>query len=113
MLALRPERAHIHSAEGTQADAHSNIVRARVQELVYCGDHHRVHLTLGSRDALIVKVPNTQRHSLPAAGDTIEVAWRHDDCKILASSVPRSAPAVPPPASPSPSIISTAPAGAN
>ncbi|AQH02666.1 ABC transporter ATP-binding protein [Caballeronia cordobensis] len=113
MLALRPERAHIHSAEGTQADAHSNVVRARVQELVYCGDHHRVHLTLGSRDALVAKVPNTQRHALPSAGDTIEVAWRHDDCKILAASVPRSAPTVPPPASPSPSIISTAPAGAN
>ncbi|MFX1695310.1 ABC transporter ATP-binding protein [Paraburkholderia sp. A1RO-1] len=113
MLALRPERAHIHGAEEVQAETHSNVVRARVQELVYCGDHHRVHLTLGSRDALVVKVPNTQRHSLPAAGDTIEVAWRHDDCKILAASVPRSAPAVPPPASPSPSIISTAPAGAN
>ena len=113
MLALRPERAHIHGAEEAQVDTHSNVVRARVQELVYCGDHHRVHLTLGSRDALVVKVPNTQRHSLPAAGDTIEVAWRHDDCKILASSVPRSAPAVPPPVSPSPSIISTAPAGAN
>ncbi|BBU31327.1 polyamine-transporting ATPase [Burkholderia sp. THE68] len=113
MLALRPERAHIHSAEGTQADAHSNVVRARVQELVYCGDHHRVHLTLGSRDALVAKVPNTQRHALPSAGDTIEVAWRHDDCKILAASVPRSAPTVPPPASPSPSIMSTAPAGAN
>ncbi|WP_433704350.1 ABC transporter ATP-binding protein [Paraburkholderia sacchari] len=113
MLALRPERAHIHGAEEAQVDTHSNVVRARVQELVYCGDHHRVHLTLGSRDALVVKVPNTQRHSLPAAGDTIEVAWRHDDCKILAASAPRSAPAVPPPASPSPSIISTAPAGAN
>jgi putative spermidine/putrescine transport system ATP-binding protein len=80
---------------------------------VYCGDHHRVHLTLGSRDALVAKVPNTQRHALPSAGDTIEVAWRHDDCKILAASVPRSAPTVPPPASPSPSIMSTAPAGAN
>ncbi|MFX1716214.1 ABC transporter ATP-binding protein [Paraburkholderia sp. A1RO-5L] len=117
MLALRPERAHICGAEQTEpnasAIAHSNVVRARVQELVYCGDHHRVHLTLGARDALVVKVPNTQRHNLPAAGDTIEVAWRHDDCKILAASLPRSAPAVPPPASPSPSIISTAPAGAN
>ncbi|SAL04716.1 spermidine/putrescine ABC transporter ATPase [Caballeronia arationis] len=113
MLALRPERAHIPSAEGTQLDAHSNVVRAKVQELVYCGDHHRVHLTLGSRDAFVAKIPNTQRHALPSAGDTIEVAWRHDDCKILAASVPRSAPIVLTPASPSPSIISAAAAGAN
>jgi putative spermidine/putrescine transport system ATP-binding protein len=113
MLALRPERAHIPGAEGMQVDAQTNVVRARVQELVYCGDHHRVHLTLGSRDALVAKIPNTQRHALPSAGHTIEVAWRHDDCKILAASTPRSAPAIPPPAAPSPSIISTAPAGAN
>src|ERR1700730_17945607 len=33
MLALRPERAHIPSAEGTHADEHSNVVRARVEEL--------------------------------------------------------------------------------
>jgi putative spermidine/putrescine transport system ATP-binding protein len=113
MLALRPERAHIPSAEGTHVDEHHNVVRARVDELVYCGDHHRVHLTLGSRDSLVVKVPNTQRHALPSDGQDIEVAWRHDDCKILAASAPRSAPAIDSPAAPSPTLISTAPAGAN
>jgi putative spermidine/putrescine transport system ATP-binding protein len=113
MLALRPERAHILDTESMTVDEHSNVVRARVEELVYCGDHHRVHLTLGSRDAIVVKVPNTQRHALPSAGDTIDVVWRHDDCKILAASASRSAPAVTPPASPSPSLITTAPAGAN
>ncbi len=66
MLALRPERAHIPSAEGMHVDEHSNVVRARVEELVYCGDHHRVHLKLGSRDDIVVKLPNTQRHALPA-----------------------------------------------
>jgi putative spermidine/putrescine transport system ATP-binding protein len=113
MLALRPERAHIPAAEATHADEHSNVVRARVEELVYCGDHHRVHLTLGSRDTLVVKVPNTQRHALPSTGETIDVAWRHDDCKILAASASKSMPAATPTASPAPSLITTAPAGAN
>ncbi|WP_044042969.1 ABC transporter ATP-binding protein [Caballeronia insecticola] len=113
MLALRPERAHIAGADSTHADEHSNVVQARVEELVYCGDHHRVHLKLGSRDSLVVKVPNTQRHALPAAGSTIEIAWRHDDCKILAMMAPKSAPAIAPTTPPSPSLISTAPAGAN
>src|SRR5260370_105309 len=113
MLALRPERAHIPSAEGSPAGEPNNVVRARVEELVYCGDHHRVHLTLGSRDSLVVKVPNTQRHALPSPGSTIEIAWRHDDCKILAMSAPRSAPAIHVSTPPSPSIITTAPAGAN
>jgi len=118
MLALRPERAHIPSAEGTHADGHSNVVQARVEELVYCGDHHRVHLKLGARDAIVVKVPNTQRHALPAPGNMVEVAWvawRHDDCKILAmtASAHRNAPANYSPPSPLPTIITTAPAGAN
>ncbi|SAK67397.1 spermidine/putrescine ABC transporter ATPase [Caballeronia catudaia] len=113
MLALRPERAHIAGAQGMHADEHSNVVRARVEELVYCGDHHRVHLKLGPRDALVVKVPNTQRHALPQAGSTIDIAWRHDDCKILAMMAPKSAPAIEPTTPPSPSLISTAPAGAN
>jgi putative spermidine/putrescine transport system ATP-binding protein len=113
MLALRPERAHIPGPEGVHARDEHNVVRARVDELVYCGDHHRVHLTLGSRDAIVVKVPNTQRHALPGPGDTIDVAWRHDDCKILAASAPRATPATMSPDAPSPSLILTAPAGAN
>ncbi|SAL40413.1 spermidine/putrescine ABC transporter ATPase [Caballeronia turbans] len=113
MLALRPERAHIPGTEGAQPDEHSNVVRACVEELVYCGDHHRVHLKLGSRDSIVVKVPNTQRHALPSAGSTIDIAWRHDDCKILAMMAQKSAPAIAPTTPPSPSLISTAPAGAN
>lgn len=94
MLALRPERAHIPSAEGTHVDEHSNVVHARVEELVYCGDHHRVHLKLGSRDDIVVKLPNTQRHALPSPGSAIDIAWRHDDCKILAMNASRSASAL-------------------
>jgi len=65
------------------------VVSARVEELVYCGDHHRVHLKLGELghgDSIIVKVPNTQHHDLPSLGSAIAVAWRHDDCKILATA---------------------------
>jgi len=89
MLALRPERAHIASADAAQNAADTNVVSARVEELVYCGDHHRVHLKLGELghgDNLIVKVPNTQHHDLPSLGSATAVAWRHDDCKILATA---------------------------
>ncbi|MDN7182174.1 ABC transporter ATP-binding protein [Caballeronia sp. SEWSISQ10-4 2] len=87
MLALRPERAHIASPDGAPSAADTNVVAARVEELVYCGDHHRVHLKLGHGDNLIVKVPNTQHHDLPSLGSATAVAWRHDDCKILATAV--------------------------
>ena len=96
MLALRPERAHIAAAAAATADAargegDSNVVHALVQELVYCGDHHRVHLKLAHGESVVVKVPNTQHRDLPALGHTVVVAWRRDDCKVLAAVSPRVA----------------------
>jgi putative spermidine/putrescine transport system ATP-binding protein len=95
MLALRPERAHLASPAASHAshasqDAGNNVLSARVEELVYCGDHHRVLLKLGSREDILVKVPNTQHRDLPSLGSATAVAWRHDDCKILATDVTRS-----------------------
>ena len=96
MLALRPERAHI-AATGTattdaaRSEGDSNVVHALVQELVYCGDHHRVHLKLAHGESVVVKVPNTQHRDLPALGHTVAVTWRRDDCKVLAAVSPRVA----------------------
>ena len=64
----------------------SNSVDATVEELVYCGDHRRVHLKLSHGEQVIVKVPNTQHHDLPALGHRTAVTWRCDDCKVLAMS---------------------------
>jgi putative spermidine/putrescine transport system ATP-binding protein len=84
MLALRPERAHIEHGTAAATAGDSNAVNATVEELVYCGDHHRVHLKLGDGESAIVKVPNTQHHDLPALGQPAAVTWRCDDCKVLA-----------------------------
>jgi putative spermidine/putrescine transport system ATP-binding protein len=96
MLALRPERAHIATAAAATADAtrgagELNVVHALVQELVYCGDHHRVHLKLAHGESVVVKVPNTQHHDLPSLGHTAAVTWRRDDCKVLPALSPRVA----------------------
>jgi putative spermidine/putrescine transport system ATP-binding protein len=94
MLALRPERAHIAAAATANAargEGDSNVVHALVQELVYCGDHHRVHLKLAHGESVVVKVPNTQHRDLPALGHTVAVTWRRDDCKVLAAVSPRVA----------------------
>jgi putative spermidine/putrescine transport system ATP-binding protein len=84
-MALRPERAHL----GGQDLVDSNRVACTVAELVYCGDHHRVHLVLATGETLIVKISNTQHHDLPALGSAVDVAWRQSDCKILALPRPR------------------------
>ncbi|HEY1996251.1 ABC transporter ATP-binding protein [Paraburkholderia sp.] len=107
MLALRPERAHLApngtptatptpTADAATADAprgagDANLVHALVQELVYCGDHHRVHLKLAHGESVVVKVPNTQHHDLPELGHTVAVTWRRDDCKVLPAVSPRVA----------------------
>jgi putative spermidine/putrescine transport system ATP-binding protein len=96
MLALRPERAHIATNGDAAADAargtgDSNVVHALVQELVYCGDHHRVHLKLAHGESVVVKVPNTQHRDLPALGHNVSVTWRRDDCKVLPALAPRAA----------------------
>jgi putative spermidine/putrescine transport system ATP-binding protein len=96
MLALRPERAHIAATPDAVQDAarqSMNIVQALVEELVYCGDHHRVHLKLGHGETVVVKVPNTERHDLPALGSQTAVTWRRDDCKVLpaAAATPHAA----------------------
>lgn len=86
MLALRPERAHVAATPEAVREAerqNMNIVRGLVQELVYCGDHHRVHLRLGHGETVVVKVPNTQHHDLPSLGGPTAVTWRRDDCKVL------------------------------
>jgi putative spermidine/putrescine transport system ATP-binding protein len=86
MLALRPERAHIAATAESVAQAaqqNQNLVQALVQELVYCGDHHRVHLKLGHGETVVVKVPNTQHRDLPELGSQTTVVWRRDDCKVL------------------------------
>jgi putative spermidine/putrescine transport system ATP-binding protein len=96
MLALRPERAHIGATGTATADAargegESNVVHALVQELVYCGDHHRVHLKLAHGESVVVKVPNTQHRDLPSLRHTVAVTWRRDDCKVLSAVSPRIA----------------------
>ncbi|MGF6507491.1 ABC transporter ATP-binding protein [Paraburkholderia sp. 32] len=86
VLALRPERAHIAATPDAVQEAtrqNMNIVHALVEELVYCGDHHRVHLKLGHGESMVVKLPNTQHHDLPALGRQTAVTWRRDDCKVL------------------------------
>jgi putative spermidine/putrescine transport system ATP-binding protein len=83
ILALRPERALLApvAADGL------NRLSGRVEDVSYCGDFRRVELATSGRQAFIVKIPNTMRHAVPTIGDTIEVGWRFEDCKILTDSL--------------------------
>jgi putative spermidine/putrescine transport system ATP-binding protein len=80
MLFLRPEQVSV--AQGD--DNLGNRVRGLIQEIIYCGDHHRVHLRLAESELLVCKLPNSGGHRLPAAGSVVDLTWRINDCKVLA-----------------------------
>ena len=80
MLFLRPEQVSVaHGDENL-----GNRVRGLVHEIIYCGDHHRVHLSITDNEQLACKLPNSWSHQLPINGSVIDLTWRIDDCKILA-----------------------------
>ena len=78
-LSLRPERVVL--GEGGQACA--NRFPGRVAELIYHGDHIRARMALLGHDDFVVKVPNRAGHVDLRVGDTVEVAWRAEDCRAL------------------------------
>lgn len=79
MLFLRPEQLRI----AKDNDNLGNRVSGRVESIVYCGDHHRIQLSLGGDDHLVCKLPNSWDHGIPVVGTTIELTWRIEDCKVL------------------------------
>ncbi len=79
MLSIRPERAMIDPPDSVG----SNRFTARVEEMIYLGDHRRVRLTLAGMDDFIVKVPASHAHGSLALGATVTVGWLWTDCRAL------------------------------
>ena len=63
-LSLRPERVRISPPPGECP----NLFAARVEELIYLGDHIRTRVSVCGHDDFIVKVPNAGRPHPSAAG---------------------------------------------
>ncbi|GIK96825.1 MAG: polyamine-transporting ATPase [Alphaproteobacteria bacterium] len=78
-LSLRPERVRIGAANG----ACNNVFSARVEELIYLGDHTRVRATVCGSSEFVIKVPNSEGVPDLQPGATISVGWRKEDCRAL------------------------------
>ena len=76
-LSLRPERVTVG------AETMPNKAAARVEELIYLGDHIRCRMSVLGHDDFIVKVPNTADHARLAEGETTTVGWLTEDCRAL------------------------------
>ena len=78
-LSLRPERVAINPPP----DSLPNMIEAKVEELIYLGDHMRTRIVVHGHDDFVVKVPNSSGHSHLKPGEVINVGWTPDDCRAL------------------------------
>ena len=79
MLSLRPERVVIDPDTPDIA----NRFRATVVEVIYFGAHNRVRLAMAGRDDIIALAPAGPRSDRLAPGETVEVGWSPQHCRVL------------------------------
>lgn len=82
VLSLRPERVKLNPIPGSLP----NIFRARVEEVIYLGDHIRARMTVCGHDDFMVKISNWEGAVHVKPGETVTVGWRTEDCRALDSS---------------------------
>ena len=78
-LSLRPERVEVNPESGK----YPNIFDARIEELIYLGDHIRTRASVCGRDDFIVKIPNATQHAVLREGDVVKFGWSMKDCRAL------------------------------
>jgi putative spermidine/putrescine transport system ATP-binding protein len=78
-LSLRPERVLIDPSP----ERCPNVFDARVEELIYHGDHTRTRVRACGSDDFIIKVPNSAGRAQLRAGELIRIGWQVEDCRAL------------------------------
>ena len=80
VLSIRPERVVIgDSASGP------NRFTARLEEIIYLGDHCKLRFALGGSKAFVAKLASAEASMRMNRGDTLDVSWRPEACLALAS----------------------------
>ncbi|GLK85065.1 ABC transporter ATP-binding protein [Ancylobacter defluvii] len=79
LVSIRPERVRI-LAEGA---AFANVMPARVEEVIYHGDHLRLRLSTMNSTEFIAKVPNAESSRNFIAGQDLRIGCSISDCLAL------------------------------
>ncbi len=77
-LSLRPERMEIEPDQPLD-----NMLKGRIEELIYLGDHIRVRMSVAGNPEFIVKVRNRGQRRKLDEGQEVNVGWAAADCKAL------------------------------
>ena len=79
-LSIRPERVMVNpSNEGV----FPNVFKAKIEELIYLGDHIRTRASVCGDDEFIVKVANASALSAIKKGTEVNFGWSMKDCRAL------------------------------
>lgn len=78
-LSLRPERVEVNPPEGK----FPNTFDARIEELIYLGDHIRTRASVCGHSDSIVKIPNSSEHAILREGAVAKFGWAAEDCRAL------------------------------
>ena len=60
-----------------------NVFNAKVEELIYLGDHIRTRASVCGNSEFIVKIPNATHHASLNEGDSVMFGWAMEDCRAL------------------------------
>ncbi|WP_428102314.1 TOBE domain-containing protein [Candidatus Rariloculus sp.] len=60
-------------------------------DMIFLGDHLRLHTELLGRSPFVVKIPNIVGHGAVLPGDTVQLGWLTTDCRALDVTGPESA----------------------
>ena len=78
-LSLRPERIMVSPSKGKTPNTYS----AKVEELIYHGDHIRTRFNVCGHDDFIVKIPNSIGNVSLKEGKEVNIGWMSEDCLAL------------------------------
>ena len=78
-LSIRPERVSIAPTPGL----YTNEFDARIEDIIFLGDHLRLGDTVCGRSDFVVKIPNVVGHGTVIEGDRIRIGWTPTDCRVL------------------------------
>ncbi len=78
-VAIRPERIEIRPERGKFV----NVFDAKVEDVVFMGDHLRLNVTTCGVRNFIIKIQNIVGHGAVLPGDKIQVGWAALDCRAL------------------------------
>ena len=78
-LSVRPERCVVLK---TKSAAVSRL-DAKIEELIYLGDHIRCRMNVAGDDQFIMKVPNTSGQLGLEIGASLQIGWQNNDCRAL------------------------------